>query len=138
MLILYYHTHERQSLWAETCAIINLCRHVVFQSKTSKPFLREESEHKVSNNVLTKFLVCFHGVSFECTCYCSLFYTVLPSILHLQLLDCVHSMPVRGENGMKKLLFRFLFTRCKYEIVRCRHFYRHETIPVSKRLEMKT
>ena len=43
-------------------------------------------------------------------------------------------MPVRGENGMKKLLFPFLFTRCRYEIVRYRHFYRHKTMPVSKRM----
>ena len=34
----------------------------------------------------------------------------------------VHTMPVRGENGMKKLLFPFLFTRCRDEIVRYRHF----------------
>ena len=47
-------------------------------------------------------------------------------------------MPVRGENGMKKLLFPFLFTRCRYEIVRYRHFYRRKTMPVSKRLEMET
>ena len=37
-------------------------------------------------------------------------------------------MPVRRENGMKKLLFPFLFTRCLYEIVRYRHFYRHVII----------
>ena len=47
-------------------------------------------------------------------------------------------MPVQGENGMKKLLFPFLFTRCRYEIVRYRHFYRHKTVPVSKRHEMET
>ena len=47
-------------------------------------------------------------------------------------------MLVRGENGMKKLLFPFLFTRCRYEIVRYRHFYRHKTMPVAKRHEMKT
>ena len=53
-------------------------------------------------------------------------------------LDYVHTMPVRGENGMKKLLFPFLFTRCRYEIARYRHFYRHKTMPVSKRNEMET
>jgi hypothetical protein len=37
----------------------------------------------------------------------------------------VHTMrPIRDENGMKKLLFRFLFTRCdcRYDVVRYHHF----------------
>ena len=46
-------------------------------------------------------------------------------------LDYVHTMPVRRENGMKKLLLPFLFTQY-------RHFYRHKTMPVSKWHEMKT
>ena len=61
-----------------------------------------------------------------------------PFLQELIVLDYVHTMPVRRENGMKKLLFPFLFTRCRYEIVRYRHFYRHKTMPVSKRYEMRT